>query len=53
MPTIALQCVRLAEQAIKEKQRHLIFLEMLLEAELEERERNVVGRRLKDARFPR
>ena len=53
MPTIASQCGRLAEQAIKEKQSHLIYLEMLLEAEMEERERNVVGRRLKDARFPK
>jgi DNA replication protein DnaC len=26
---------------------------MLLEAEIEERERNVVGRRLKDAHFPK
>ncbi len=53
MPTIAAQCARLAEQAIKEKQSPLIYLEMLLEAELEERERNVVGRRLKEARFPK
>ena len=53
MPTIAAQCARLAEQAIKEKQSHLIYLETLLEAELEERERNVVGRRLKDAHFPK
>ena len=34
MPTIAAQCARLAEQAIKEKQSHLIYLETLLEAEL-------------------
>jgi DNA replication protein DnaC len=53
MPTIATQCARLAEQAIKEKQSHLIYLEMLLEAELEERERNVMERRLKEARFPK
>src|SRR5207302_11329065 len=53
MPTIATQCARLAEQAIKEKQSHLIYLEMLLEAELEERERSVMGRRLKEAHFPK
>lgn len=53
MPTIAAQCARLAEQAIKEKQSHLIYLEMLLEAEVEERERNVMERRLKEARFPK
>jgi DNA replication protein DnaC len=53
MPTIASQCVRLAEQAIKEKQNHLTYLDALLEAEVEERERNVVARRLKDAHFPK
>ena len=53
MPTVAGQCVRLAEQAIKEKHSHLAFLEALLEAEVEEREKNVVARRLKDAHFPK
>ncbi len=53
MPTIAGQCVRLAEQAVKEKQSHLTYLEALLEAEVEERERNVVERRLKEAHFPK
>jgi DNA replication protein DnaC len=53
MPTVAGQCVRLAEQAIKEKRSHLAFLEALLEAEVEEREKNVVARRLKDAHFPK
>jgi len=50
MPTIAAQCARLAEQAIKEKQSHLIYLETLLEAEMEERERNVMERRRDDFR---
>jgi len=45
MPTIVAQCAPLADQAIQDKQRHLIHLEMLLEAEMEEREQNVVGRR--------
>jgi DNA replication protein DnaC len=53
MPTVAGQCVRLAEQAIKEKRSHLAFLEALLEAEVEEREKNVVARRLKEAHFPK
>jgi DNA replication protein DnaC len=53
MPTVGLQCVRLAEQAIKEKRSHLAFLEALLEAEVEEREKNVVARRMKDAHFPK
>jgi DNA replication protein DnaC len=53
MPTVAAQCVRMAEQAIKEKRSHLAFLEALLEAEVEEREKNVVARRLKEAHFPK
>ena len=53
MPTMATQCGRLAEQAVRERRTHLGYLEALLAAELEERERNVVERRLKDARLPR
>jgi DNA replication protein DnaC len=53
MPTVATQCGRLAEQAVKEKQGHLAYLEALLEAEVEERERNVVARRIKEAHFPK
>jgi DNA replication protein DnaC len=53
MPTIGAQCARLAEQALKEKQSHLSYLETLLEAEWEEGERNVMERRLKEARFPK
>lgn len=53
MPTVATQCGRLAEQAVRERRTHLGYLEALLAAELEERERNVVERRLKDARLPR
>jgi DNA replication protein DnaC len=53
LPTIAGQCVRLSEQAVKEKQSHLTYLDALLEAEVEERERNVVKRRLKEAHFPK
>ena len=53
LPTMAGQCARLAEQAAKEKQSHLTYLDALLEAEVEERERNVVKRRLKEAHFPK
>lgn len=53
MPTVAAQCVRLAEQAVKEKRSHVAYLEALLEAEVEERERNVVTRRIKEAHFPK
>lgn len=53
LPTIASQCLRMAEQAVKEKQSHLTYLDALLEAEVEERERNVVKRRIKEAHFPK
>jgi DNA replication protein DnaC len=53
LPTIASQCARLAEQAVKERQSHLCYLDALLEAEVEERERNVVKRRIKEAHFPK
>jgi hypothetical protein len=40
LATIAGQFVAMAEQAIKEKQGHLNYLEVLLGMEVEERERN-------------
>ncbi len=53
LPTVAGQFTRLAEQAAKEKQDHISYLEALLGAELEERERNVMGRRIQEAHFPK
>ena len=53
LPTVAAQCERLAEEAIRERHTHLRFLDALLEAELEERERTTVERRLREARLPR
>ena len=53
LPAVGAQCKGLAEQAVREKQSHLDYLETLLAAELEERERNTVQRRLRDARLPR
>jgi DNA replication protein DnaC len=53
LPTVAAQAVRLAEQAAKERQSPLGFLEALLSAEVEEREQNAVARRIKDAHFPK
>jgi DNA replication protein DnaC len=53
MPTIAAQCSRLAEQALKERRSYLGYVEALLSAEMEERERNVVQRRIRDAHLPR
>jgi DNA replication protein DnaC len=53
LPTVAIQAMRLAEQAGKEKQSHLGFLEALLSAEVEEREQNAVARRIQEAHFPK
>jgi len=53
LPTVASQCVRVAEEAERERQTYLGFLDALLMAEREERERNTVARRLQDAHLPR
>jgi DNA replication protein DnaC len=43
----------LAEQAVRHKQTHLGYLEALLGAEVEERERNTIERRIREAHLPR
>jgi DNA replication protein DnaC len=53
MPTVAAQFRTLAEQAVREKQTHLGYLEALLAVEIEEREKNTIGRRIKEAHLPR
>jgi DNA replication protein DnaC len=53
LPTLGGQFARLAEEAIKEKQSHVSYLEALLAAELEEREHNTVTRRLQEAHLPK
>ena len=53
MPTMTSQFNTLAEQAIREKRTHLGYLEALLTAEIEEREKNTIERRIKEARLPR
>jgi DNA replication protein DnaC len=53
LPTVAGQCATLAEQAIRERHTHLGYLEALLAAEVDERERHAIARRLKDAHLPR
>ena len=52
LPTLGDQFVSLAEEAIKEKQSHLSYLEALLGTEIEERDRKAVARRIQDAHFP-
>jgi len=53
LPTIATQCAALAEQAERERQPYLSYLEALLAAELEDRERRSIERRIKEAHLPR
>ena len=53
MPTMGAQFSTLAEQAVREKQTHTGYLEALLIAEMEERERNTIERRIKEAHLPR
>jgi DNA replication protein DnaC len=53
LPTVGAQFQALAQQALREKQTPVGYLEALLSAELEERERRTVERRLREARLPR
>ena len=53
MPTVASQCHKLAEQARRDKQSHVRYLDVLLSAKVEEREHRAVQRRLKEAQLPR
>ena len=53
LPTIVGQSGPLAAQAVREGFTHLGYLEALLAAEVDERERHAIARRLKDAHLPR
>ncbi len=53
LPTVSAQAGRLAEEAGQAHHSHLAYLEALLGAELEERERRAIDRRIKEAHFPR
>ena len=53
LPAVASQFVPLAEQAVRERQTPVGYLEALLATEVQERERHSIERRLKDARLPR
>jgi DNA replication protein DnaC len=53
LATLGGQFAQVAEQAVKEKKSHLSYLEASLEAEVEERERNTVARRIREARSPK
>jgi DNA replication protein DnaC len=53
LPTVAGQFERLAQDAARENQTHTSYLTTLLGAEVEERERHTIERRIKEARLPR
>src|SRR3982750_4668088 len=53
LPSVGHYCGPLAEQALKERQTYWGYLEALLQAEIEERERKAVERRIKEAHLPR
>lgn len=53
LPVVGTQFVPMAEQAQREKQGLVRYLEALLAAEVDERERHCVERRLQEARLPR
>lgn len=53
LPSVAGEFRRLAEAAAKGGQTHVQYLNQLLSAEVEDRERRVIEKRLKEARLPR
>jgi DNA replication protein DnaC len=53
LPTIGSQFGKLAEQAQREQQSQREYLDALLAAGLEEREQNIVARRLREAHLPK
>jgi DNA replication protein DnaC len=53
LPTVGGQFLKLAEEAVKQKHGHVVYLEALLAVEVEERERNAVARRIQEAKFPK
>jgi DNA replication protein DnaC len=53
LPTVAAQFERLAGEATRSNQSHTSYLAELLGAEVDERERHTIERRLREARLPR
>lgn len=53
LPGVAAHFVRLAEQAAKQNQSYVSYLEALLSVECEERDRHAVENRIRDAQLPR
>src|SRR5207244_11736576 len=53
VPGIGASFVSLAEQAVKENQTHIRYLEALLQVESEERDRHAIANRTRDAQLQR
>ena len=53
LPSVGAQFSRVAENAVKHNQSHLRYLNVLLNIEVEERERHVVEKRMREAKLPR
>src|SRR5262249_34966255 len=53
LPMIASQFGSLAEEAIRDKQSRVGYLDAVLAAEIEDRERNTIERRIREAHLPR
>jgi DNA replication protein DnaC len=53
VPAMSANFVSLAEQAVKENQSHVRYLEALLSVENEERDRHAIANRMRDAQLPR
>jgi DNA replication protein DnaC len=52
-PTVGSQFAKMAEEAIREKQSHMDYLEALLASEVEDREHRTIQRRITEAHLPR
>jgi DNA replication protein DnaC len=53
LPAISSHSVRLAREAVAQNHSHLAYLTELLGAEVDERERHTIARRIQEARLPR
>jgi DNA replication protein DnaC len=53
VPTVGANFISLAEQAVKENQSHIRYLEAMLAIECEERDRHAIANRIRDAQLPR
>lgn len=53
MPSVGAQFTKMAEEAVRQKQSYVDYLEALLAAEIEDRDQRKVERRLREAHLPR